>query len=149
MRAGKYLAVLCLFFGAALTAFVSGSLESRLGNLFVFGVMPAVGFYAGGYVLGQLLVFGVKLCDTIMARCSQYAVHLTNTFSNWAGAYISSWLAGGGHTKPNAAGPNDDKFGLEMQRNTLVSDRRSRVLDRSWFGLSCHHPLLLATSLST
>jgi hypothetical protein len=30
--------------------------------------MPAVGFYAGGYVLGQLLLIGVKLCDTIMAR---------------------------------------------------------------------------------
>jgi hypothetical protein len=53
--------------------------------------MPAVGFYAGGNVLGQLLVFGVRLCDTIMARCSQYAVHLT-TLLNWAGAYISSWL---------------------------------------------------------
>ena len=74
MRAGNYLAVICLFFGAAIAAFVSGSLEQRLGNLFSFGLMPAVGFYAGGYVLGHLLVFGVKLCDTIMARCSQYAV---------------------------------------------------------------------------
>jgi len=74
MRAGNYLPVICLFVGAALAAFVSGSLEARLGNLFVFGVVPAVGFYAGGYVLGQLLVFGVKLCDTIVARCSQYAV---------------------------------------------------------------------------
>jgi hypothetical protein len=34
MRAGNYLAVICLFFGAALAAFVSGSLEQRLGNLF-------------------------------------------------------------------------------------------------------------------
>ena len=65
----------------------------------------------------HLLVFGVKLCDTIMARCSQYAAHLANTLLNWAGAYISSWLAGGVHTKPNAAGPNDDKFPLEVQRN--------------------------------
>jgi len=117
MRAGNYLAVICLFVGAAIAAFVSGSLEQRLGNLFSFGLMPAVGFYAGGYVLGQLLVFGVKLCDTIMARCSQYAAHLANTLLNWAGAYISSWLAGGVHTKPNAAGPNDDKFPLEVQRN--------------------------------
>jgi hypothetical protein len=52
MRAGKYLAVTCLLFGAALAAFVSGSLEPRLGHLFFLGVMPAVGFYAGGYVLG-------------------------------------------------------------------------------------------------
>src|SRR3954453_15815212 len=83
MRAANYLAVICLFFGAALAAFVSGSVEQRLGNLFWFGVMPAVGFSAGGYVLGQLLVFGVKLCDTIMVRCAQYAVHLANTLLNW------------------------------------------------------------------
>ena len=101
MSAGNYLAVICLLFGAAVAAFVSGSLEQRLGNLFTFGLMPAVGFYAGGYVLGQLLVFGVKLCDTIMARCSQYAVHLASALLNWAGAYISSRLSGGVHTKPN------------------------------------------------
>src|SRR5204862_6506322 len=100
MRASNYLAVICLFFGAALAAFVSGSLEQRLGNLSSFGLIPAVGFYAGGYVLGQLLVFGVKLCDTIMARCSQYAVHLASALLNWAGAYTSSCLADGVHTKP-------------------------------------------------
>src|SRR5438552_19100870 len=104
MRAGNYLGVMCLFFGAALAAFVSGSLERRLGNLFVFGVMPAVGFSAGGYLLGQLLVFGAKLCDTIMVRCAHYAVHLANAFINSAGA--QSWLAPDGHSKPNAVGPN-------------------------------------------
>ena len=106
MRAGNYLAVVCLFVGAALAAFVSGSLEARLGNLFVFGVVPAVGFYAGGHVLGQLLVFGVKLCDTIMVRCARYAANLANALLNWAGAHVSRWLAGGVHTKPNTAGPN-------------------------------------------
>ena len=116
MRAGNYFAVICLFVGAALAAFVAGSLEARLGNLFVFGVVPAVGFYAGGYVLGQLLVFGVKLCDTIMARCAQYAAHLAKVFLNWAGAHVSSWLAGGVHTKPNAAGPNANEFELEVRR---------------------------------
>jgi hypothetical protein len=35
--------------------------------LFSFGLMPAVGLYAGGHILGQLLVFGVELCDMIMA----------------------------------------------------------------------------------
>ena len=88
MRACNHLAVICLFFGAALAAFVSGSLEPRLGNLFLFGVMPAVGFSAGGYVVGQLLVFGVKLCDTIMVRCAHYAVHLANALINWAGAHV-------------------------------------------------------------
>jgi hypothetical protein len=116
MRAGMYLALVCLFFGAALAAFVSGSLESRLGNLFVFGVMPAVGFSAGGYVLGQVLVFGVKLCDTIMARCSQSAAHLANALLNWAGAHVSIWWAGDVQPKPNAEGPNGDGFGLELGR---------------------------------
>src|SRR6516162_7454977 len=76
MRAGNYLAVICLFVGAALAAFVSGSLEQRIGNLFCVGLIPAVGFYAGGHILGQLLVFGIELCDMIMARCSRYALRL-------------------------------------------------------------------------
>ena len=116
MRAGNYLAVISLFFGAALAAFVSGPLEPRLGNLFCFGVMPAVGFYAGGYVLGQLLVFGVKLCDTVMARCSQYAAHLANILLDWAGAHVSNWLAGDFHAQPNAEGPNSGGFRLEVRR---------------------------------
>src|SRR5438270_13543192 len=109
MRAGNYLAVICLFFGAAIATFVSGSLEPRLGNLFFFGVMPAVGFYAGGYVLGQLLVFGVRLCDMIMARCSQYAAHWANAFLNGAGVHVSNWVAGDVRTEPNAQGPTGDK----------------------------------------
>jgi hypothetical protein len=115
MRAGIYLAVASSSLGAALAAFVSGSLEQRLGNLFSFGLMPAVGFYAGSYVLGQLLVFGVKLCDTIMARSSQYAAHLAKALLNWAGAHVSIWLAGEVHTKPNADSPNGDKFRLEVR----------------------------------
>jgi hypothetical protein len=37
IRAGNHLAIACLFFGAALAAFVSGSLEQRIGNLFSLG----------------------------------------------------------------------------------------------------------------
>jgi hypothetical protein len=116
MRAGNYLAVTCLFVGAAVAAFFSGSLKARLGNLFVFGVVPAVGFYAGAYVLGQLLVFGVKLCDKIMAGVAQYAANLANALLNWAGAHVSSWLAGDVHTKSNAAGPNANEFEFEVRR---------------------------------
>jgi hypothetical protein len=117
MTAGNYLAMVCLFLGAALAAFVPGSLESRFGNLFCFGVMPAVGFSAGGYVLGRMLVLAVKLCDMIMARCSQYAVHLATARLNWAAAHVSSWLAGDLHTKLNPACPNGDEFGLEVRRD--------------------------------
>ena len=116
MRAGSYLAVVCLIFGAALAAFVPGSLEQRLGNLFSFGLMTAVGFYAGGYVLGRLLVFRVKLCDTVMARCSHYGAYLANALLDWASAHLSKWLADDVHTRPNAEGPNGDGFRLEVRR---------------------------------
>jgi hypothetical protein len=33
MRTGNHLAIVCLFCGAAFAAFVSGSLEQRIGNL--------------------------------------------------------------------------------------------------------------------
>ena len=110
MRAGNYLAVICLFVGAALAAFVSGSLEARLGNLFVFGVVPAVGLYAGGYVLGQLLVFGVKLCDTIMARCSRYAVQLANRLLNRGETHVPNWWTTGARARLNARGPDREQF---------------------------------------
>ena len=76
-----------------MAAFVSGSLEPRLGNLIVFGVMPAVGFSAGGYVLGHLLVFGVKAGDTIMVRCFQYIAQLANALINWACVTVPNWVA--------------------------------------------------------
>ena len=98
IRAGNHLAVACLFFGAAFAALVSGSLEQRIGNLFSFGLIPAVGFYAGGHVLGQVLVFGVKLCDMIMARCFRYVVRLLNDLLSWPGTQVSNWL-----TAPNEA----------------------------------------------
>jgi hypothetical protein len=91
MRAGNHLAVVCLFFGAAFAAFVSGSLEQRLGNLFSFGLIPAAGFYAGGHILGRLLVFGVALCDMIVARCFRYAVRLVSGLVSWAGTHVSNW----------------------------------------------------------
>jgi hypothetical protein len=124
-------------FGAALAAFVSGSLEPRLGNLFFFGVMPAVGFYAGGYVLGQLLVFGVKLCDTIVARCSQYAAHLANALLNRVGAHVSNLLAGDVHTKPNAQGPNGDELGPEVRRGWRPWSLIVTAVSLTAVGLGC------------
>jgi hypothetical protein len=52
-------------------------------------LIPAVGFYAGGHILGQLLMFGVELCDMIMARCFRYAVCLVNHLLSWAGTHVS------------------------------------------------------------
>ena len=74
-----------------------GSLEQRIGNLFSFGLIPAVGFYAGGHILGQLLMFGVELCDMIMARCFRYAVRLVNDPLSWAGTHVPNGLTGRPH----------------------------------------------------
>jgi hypothetical protein len=115
IRAGNHLAVACLFFGAAFAAFVSGSLEQRVGNLFSFGLMPAVGFYAGGHILGQLLVFGVQLCDMIMARCFRYVVRLLNDLSSWAATHVSNWLTGRPRQAKSAELSADAIFVAEQQ----------------------------------
>ena len=99
IRVGNHLAVACLLFGLGVAAFVSGSLEQRIGNLFCLGLIPAVGLYAGGHILGQVLVLGVELCDMIMARCFRYAVRLVNDLLSWAGMHVSNWLTGGIRTK--------------------------------------------------
>jgi hypothetical protein len=100
MRAGNYLAVLCLLFGAVFAVSVPGSLGQRIGHLFSVGLIPAVGFYAGGHVL----------LDMIMARCSRYAVLLVMRLLNRAGAHISHRLNGSARTKLKARGPNGDEF---------------------------------------
>ena len=118
IRAGNYLAIVCLFFGAAFAAFVPGSFGQRIGDLFSVGLIPAVAFYAGGHVLGQLLVFGIELCDVIMTRCSRYAVRLASDLLSWTDSHVSSWL--NSRTKPSQrnshprssqlAASNDDGF---------------------------------------
>jgi len=65
IRVGNHLALVCLFLGAAFAIFVSGSFEQRI-DLLIFGLMPAVGFYTTGHMLGQLLIFGVKFCDMLI-----------------------------------------------------------------------------------
>ena len=62
----------CPYSSGAFTAFVSASLEQRIGNLFFFGLIPAAGFYAGGYVLSQLLMLGTKLCEMIAEACFRF-----------------------------------------------------------------------------
>jgi hypothetical protein len=92
-RAGNVLAVVCLSFGAAFAAFASGSFEQRIGNLFFLGFLPAVAAYAGGHILGQLLVVGSKLCDAIIAGSFRYATLLLNELLSWVGTQVSNWLA--------------------------------------------------------
>jgi hypothetical protein len=81
--AGNHLAFVCLFFGLAFAVFVSGSIEQRIGNLLIFGLIPAVGCYAAGRMLGQLLMFGVELCDVLIASCSGKVLRLAQDLLSW------------------------------------------------------------------
>jgi hypothetical protein len=133
ITAGNHLAVACLFFGAAVAAFISGSLEQRIGNLFSVGVIPAVGFYAGGHVLGQVLVFGVQLCDMIMARCFRYVVRLLYDLLSWAA--VSNWLTG---RPPSEASGIDSRcrFRSRAAEFTFLATDRMKVkipyASRAW-----------------
>ena len=117
MRVGKHLAVACLLFGLGVAAFVSGSLEQRIGNLFCVGLIPAVGFYAGGHILGQLLVFGVQLCDMIMARCFRYVVRLLNDLLSSPGTHVSNWLTGRSHQTKRAELTPDALFAADSRNS--------------------------------
>ena len=93
VRAGNGLAVICLSFGAAFAALASSSLEQRISNLFFLGFIPAVAVYAGGHILGQLLVVSSKLCDVIMAGSFRYATLLLKELLSWVGTLVSNWFA--------------------------------------------------------
>src|SRR5262245_46408141 len=81
--AGSLLALLCLFFGMAFSAYVPSSLEQRIGSLFLFGLIPAVGFYAAGHILARLLMFGASLCELIAARCLRCFVISVGRLACW------------------------------------------------------------------
>ena len=94
LRAANCLAISCLFLGVAFTAFVSASLEQRIGNLFFFGLIPAAAFYASGHVLSQLLMLGTKLCEMIAAPCFRCFELLANSLVIWASPPVSALSIG-------------------------------------------------------
>jgi hypothetical protein len=108
----------------AFAAFVSGSLEQRIGNLFSFGLIPAVGFYAGGHILGQLLVLGLELCDMIMARCFRYAVRLVNDLLSRAGTPVSNWWTGA--PAPSKTSGIDSRRPFSQPSSRIHTRRRDR-----------------------
>ena len=89
LRAGNFLAILCLLFGTAFILFVPASLEQRIGSLFFFGFIPAAGFCAAGHILSQLLALGSKLCEMIAARCFRCLALLVNNFVIWVSPPVS------------------------------------------------------------
>jgi hypothetical protein len=70
------LAVGALIFGAACAAFIPASLEQRLGTVFFFGLMPAVAFHGGGFVLSLVLEFSIQLCERAAALGFRYLARL-------------------------------------------------------------------------
>jgi hypothetical protein len=64
----RFFAALCILFGVAVSAFVPATLEQKIGNLLLFGLMPAIGLYAAGHILGQLLGLVSELCDKLATR---------------------------------------------------------------------------------
>jgi hypothetical protein len=91
--AGKFLALACLFFGTAFAAIIPASLEQRIESLFFFGLIPAVGFYAGGHILSRLLAFAGEICEIIAARCIRCFAVFVNDLMSWVGPSVSKALA--------------------------------------------------------
>ena len=77
----NFLAITCLFFGAAFASLVPASLEQRLGSSLLFGLMPAVCLYLGGQILGRGLAIGAELCELSAERCFRGLVSLVNNFA--------------------------------------------------------------------
>jgi hypothetical protein len=62
-----FLAVWCVYLGGAVAAFVPASVEERLVNLLVFGLVPAFVFYVSGHILRLVLGASCKLCELVAA----------------------------------------------------------------------------------
>jgi hypothetical protein len=92
--AGNFLAVLCLLFGIAFTAFVPASPEQRIASLFLFGLIPAAGCYAGGHILGHLLMLGSELCEKVAVHCFRCAALLVTGFVSSITPTVSSLSPG-------------------------------------------------------
>ena len=88
LRAGNFLCVISLFFGVA-AAFVSGSLEQRIGSLLFFGLLPAAGFHAGGIILGRLLALSSEVCERIAALCFRWLAHVVKKDLTLASGFVS------------------------------------------------------------
>jgi hypothetical protein len=140
VRTSNHLAVACLFFGAAFAAFVSGSLEQRIGNLFSFGLMPAVGLYAVGHILGQLLVFGVELGDMIYGMLLWACRALGKRSLKLGRHAISNWPTGRPHQAKVTEVTPGAPFRSRAAEFTLPRDRSDQAQD------TCKHHVCMAQS---
>ena len=90
---GTFLSVLCSLFISVFTASIPASFEERIGYFFLFGLIPALGFYLIGYILRGMLALSCKLCGHIIApHCLRWQARFTNSLLNWASASVLDLL---------------------------------------------------------
>ena len=82
--AAIFLGILCLFYIIVFIAFVPASFEERIGYLFLFGLIPALGCYLIGHILRGALALSCKLCSMIAPHCLRWQARFTNSVLNWA-----------------------------------------------------------------
>src|SRR5947207_3195752 len=69
LKPGDLLAVVCLSFGISLAALTPSSLQERLGSFLLFGLIPAVGFYASAYIPARLWRRGLQAGQILATSC--------------------------------------------------------------------------------
>jgi hypothetical protein len=113
--AGTFLSILCLFFISVFTAFIPASFEERFAYLFLFGLIPALGFYLIGRVLRGVLALSCKLCGIIAPHCLRWQARFTNSLLNWASSSVLDLL---------------DSCSLTLAHCRLATGQWMQVLDR-------------------
>ena len=113
--AGTFLSVFCLFFIIVFIAFVPASFEERIGYFFLFGLMPALGFYLIGHILRGVLSLSCKLCRIIAPHCLRWQARFINSLLNWASASVLDLL---------------DRCSLTLAYCRLVNGQWMQILNR-------------------
>ena len=121
----SFLAVWCVFLGGAIAAFLPASVEERLVNLLIFGLMPAFVIYVSGHILSHVLGFLCKLCElvasSLLRQLAWVATGCTKTLTG-------CWMTIEGWTQRL----------FHLSRITYSSMRRQRRhLSNFAFDLSC------------
>jgi hypothetical protein len=60
VRAGAFCAVVCLFFGSTLAIIMDAPFQYRMQTLLLAGLLPAIGFYAGGRASFYVAIIGAE-----------------------------------------------------------------------------------------
>jgi hypothetical protein len=113
--AATFLSVLCLFFIIVFIAFVPASFEERIGYLFLFGLIPALGCYLIGHILRGALALSCKLCSMIAPHCLRWQARFTNSVLNWANGSARDLL---------------ERCSLTIAHCRLATDKWGQILSR-------------------